>query len=55
MRSLIQIEARTSISSAPYIVSDPGLYYLSANISVTSGNAITIAADNHARLQHAAK
>ncbi len=44
MKSLDQIEARTPISSAPYTISSRGSYYLTGNMSVASGNAITIAA-----------
>ena len=43
MKSLAQIEARTPISSAPFTITNPGSYYLTANLSVSSGNAITIA------------
>jgi hypothetical protein len=43
MKSLDQIEARTPISSAPFIITNPGSYYLTTNLTVSSGNAITIA------------
>jgi hypothetical protein len=43
MLTLSQIEPRTPISSAPYTISQPGSYYLTTNITVSSGNAITIA------------
>ncbi|OAI42680.1 hypothetical protein AYO41_00670 [Verrucomicrobia bacterium SCGC AG-212-E04] len=43
MKSLDQIEARTPISTAPFTISAPGSYYLTKNISVTSGDAIVIA------------
>jgi hypothetical protein len=46
MKSLDQIEPRTAITSAPYTISSPGSYYLTTNINVTSGNAITINANN---------
>jgi hypothetical protein len=46
MKSLDQIEARTPISSAPFTISQSGSYYLTTNISVTSGTAITITASN---------
>lgn len=46
MKSLDQIEARTPISSAPFTISNPGSYYLTTNVNVTTGNAIIIAADN---------
>ena len=42
MKSLDQIEARTPISSAPFTIVQPGSYYLTTNLNVTSGNAITI-------------
>ncbi|MBS0660473.1 MAG: hypothetical protein JSR82_19810 [Verrucomicrobia bacterium] len=44
-KSLDQIEARTPISSLPISISTPGSYYLTGNLSVTTGNGITIAAD----------
>jgi hypothetical protein len=43
MKSLDQIEARTPISSAPFTINAQGSYYLTSNLSVTAGNAITIA------------
>src|SRR5262245_59065250 len=43
MKSLDQIEARTPISSVPYTINAPGSYYLTADLSVTTGDAITIA------------
>ena len=50
MKTLDQIEAklekRTPISSLPFSISTPGSYYLTANLSVSQGNAITVAADN---------
>src|SRR5260370_6407387 len=46
MKSLDQIEARTPISSAPFTISAPGSYYLTKDLSVTTGNGITISADN---------
>ncbi len=42
MKSLDEIEPRTAISSAPFIISKPGSYYLTANLTVASGDAITI-------------
>ena len=42
MKSLDQIEPRTPISSLPFTISAPGSYYLTSNLSVTSGDAITI-------------
>jgi hypothetical protein len=45
MVTLSQIEPRIPISSAPYTISQPGSYYLTANISVTNGSAITITAN----------
>src|SRR5205807_5395152 len=43
MKTLDQIEARAPISSAPLTISKPGSYYLTTNLTVSSGNAITIA------------
>ena len=45
MKTLDQVEARTPISSAPFTISTSGSYYLTGNLSVTTGNAITISAD----------
>ena len=46
MKSLAQIAPRTPISKAPFIISTPGSYYLTQNLSVTTGDAITITTDN---------
>jgi hypothetical protein len=43
MLTLSQIEPRTPISSAPFMIAQPGSYYLTTNLTVNSGNAITIA------------
>jgi hypothetical protein len=43
MKSLDQIEPRTPISSAPFVITNPGSYYLVANLNVPTGNAIVIA------------
>ena len=40
MKSLDQIEARTPISSAPFLINQPGSYYLTTNMSVTAGAVI---------------
>ena len=37
---------RIPILTAPYTISQPGSYYLSGNLSVATGNAIMITADN---------
>ena len=43
MKTLAQIEPRTPISSAPFTISAPGSYYLTTNLTGTSGNnGITI-------------
>jgi hypothetical protein len=42
MKTLAQIEPRTPISSAPFTISVPGSYYLTTNLNVTGGDAITI-------------
>jgi hypothetical protein len=44
MLTLSQVEPRTPISSVPYTVSTPGSYYLTTNLTVTTGDAITITA-----------
>jgi hypothetical protein len=46
MKSLDQIEPRTPISTAPFVISEGGSYYLTTNVTVSSGDAITIAANN---------
>jgi hypothetical protein len=46
MKSLDQIEARTPISSAPFTITTSGSYYLTTNVTVSSGDAITISANN---------
>ena len=38
MKTLTQIEPRTPISSVPVTISSPGSYYLTTNLTVTSGN-----------------
>ena len=43
MKSLDQLEPRTPISSAPFTISQPGSYYLTTNLTVGDGDAITIA------------
>jgi len=42
MKSLDQVKAGTPIGSAPYTISSPGSYFLTSNLTVSSGNAITI-------------
>ena len=50
MKTLEQIEARTPIPPSPvgphFTITKPGSYYLTGNITVSSGDAITINADN---------
>lgn len=46
MKTLEQIEARTPISSAPFTINASGSYYLTGNLTVTTGNAITISTDD---------
>lgn len=43
-KSLQEIEPRTLIASVPYTITTPGSYYLSNNLTVGTGDAITIAA-----------
>ena len=45
MKSLAQIEPRTPISSVPYVISAPGSYYLTTNLTTTVSNAIVITAN----------
>jgi hypothetical protein len=44
MKSLAQVEPRVPISSAPFTISSAGSYYLTTNLTVSGGDAITIAA-----------
>ncbi len=46
MITLSQIEPRTPISSAPFTITNPGSYYLTTNLAVSSGNGITILASD---------
>jgi len=46
MKTLSQVEPRTAISSAPLTISDAGSYYLTTNITVDMGDAISIVANN---------
>ena len=46
MVTLQQIEPRTPISSAPFTITTPGSYYLTTNLTVSSGDAIDINAGN---------
>lgn len=46
MKSLDQIEARTPISTLPYTINASGSYYLTQNLSVSTGNGITITASD---------
>jgi len=46
MKSLDQIEPRTPISFAPFTISASGSYYLTTNVTVNSGSAIIISANN---------
>ena len=45
MKTLQQVEPRVPISTAPFTISQPGSYYLTTNLTVSGGNAITIAAN----------
>jgi hypothetical protein len=42
MKSLDQIQPRTPIFSAPFIITNSGSYYLTTNLTVSSGDAIDI-------------
>jgi hypothetical protein len=47
MKTLDQIEPRTPIASIPYVITQPGSYYLTASMTMAGqGVAITIDADN---------
>jgi hypothetical protein len=47
MKTLAQIEPRTPISSLPYAITNPGSYYLTANLKGISGSSgITISTNN---------
>ncbi len=46
MKTLAQIEARTPIASVPFTIAASGSYYLTTNLTVSSGNAITVSANN---------
>jgi len=46
MKSLDQVEPRVPISSAPFTITNPGSYYLTTNLTVNTGNAITISTNN---------
>ena len=46
MKTLDQVKAGTPISSAPMTISQPGNYFLTKNLTVSSGDAVTINADN---------
>ena len=47
MRSLAQIEPRTPIATAPFTISVPGSYYLTTNLTGSSGvNGITVASSH---------
>src|SRR3954469_20973728 len=47
MKSLNQVEPRIPISSAPFNISAPGSYYLTANLNAAAGAVgITVAADH---------
>ncbi|HEX3625447.1 MAG TPA: hypothetical protein VH280_08480 [Verrucomicrobiae bacterium] len=46
MLTLSQLQPRTPISSAPITITQSGSYYLATNVTVGSGNAITIHANN---------
>jgi hypothetical protein len=46
MKTLDQIEARAPISTLPFAISTSGSSYLTKNLGVTTGNAITISVNN---------
>jgi hypothetical protein len=46
MKTLAQIEPRTPIASGPFTITTPGSYYLTTNVTVSAGTAITVSANN---------
>lgn len=46
MKTLAQIEPRTPISTTPFSITAAGSYYLTTNLAVAAGSAITISTDN---------
>src|ERR1039457_4716258 len=46
MLTLSQVEPRTPISSVPFTITQPGSYYLTANVTLNFANAITISIVN---------
>ena len=46
MKSLDQIEPRTPISAAPFTIGAPGSYYLTKNLTVSTGDALVIASND---------
>jgi len=42
MKTLDQVKAGIAIGTAPYTINNPGNYFLTTNLAVTSGSAITI-------------
>ncbi len=46
MKTLDQIEPGTPITSLPYVISAPGVYYLCGNLAGSASGGITISADN---------
>src|SRR5215471_8280416 len=46
MRSLDQIEPRTPISSAPFMISQAGSYYLTTNLVTSGGFGVLVATNN---------
>jgi len=45
MKTLAQVEPRTPISSAPFAITNGGSYYLTTNLNVVNGDAITLNAN----------
>src|SRR5215831_10671546 len=43
MKTLAQLEPRAPIASAPFTISTSGSYYLTTNLNVSAGDAISIA------------
>ncbi|MGZ5545765.1 MAG: hypothetical protein ACXWIU_13930, partial [Limisphaerales bacterium] len=46
MKTLSQIEPRTPIASGPFTIANSGAYYLTTNVTIGGGNAISIGAND---------
>lgn len=46
MKTLSQVEPRIPVTSAPFIINQPGSYYLTTNLTYATGNGIEIRTNN---------